>query len=130
MSIFLYVKKTLLIFLYEVQMSTSFLQNRIIHLLYTFLYHSVVLWVATPMLWKKILHQTSGSSDINTEDRGRMFLRKDPILQKHYTVPEPRMPHSEISPTSKPDTTDMYVLVLGLFYNAVSCTNERNFTQS
>jgi hypothetical protein len=30
------------------------------------------------------------SSDINSEDRGKMFLRNVGIRQKHYTVSEPR----------------------------------------
>lgn len=44
------------------------------------------LWIAIPMLWKKILPQTSGSSDINPQDRGRMFLRKVGVRQKHLYV--------------------------------------------
>jgi hypothetical protein len=35
------------------------------------------------MLWEKILPQTSGSSNINPADRGRMFLRNVAIHQKH-----------------------------------------------
>lgn len=76
-------KITFLIFLYEVHISASFLHDRIIHLFYTFLYNFVVLWVAIPMFWKKILPQTSGPSEINPDDRGRMFLRNVGIRQKH-----------------------------------------------
>jgi len=38
-----------------------------------------------------------------------------------YSMSEPRIPHSEKSPTSKPEKT-FVCTCFGVFYNAVSCT--------